>query len=210
VYRDALHALGDRRAQAAHVPECATAADERHTQAALEPFSAGDGNHADDAGARDVRAAARRQVAIRDLDDAQRARALRFLAQRQRGRLGVADVADGDGPVIPDHLVRPALGRRNGLGSDLAIEVDRRGLGTQVETHGARAVQRLECGRQHVLPRVLLHVIEASIAIDGPVHRAARLERAIDDVQHFTGRFIVDDVDNAHAAERAGIERLPS
>ena len=93
-------------------PERAAAADKRHPGRALEPFATGHGNDADDAGARHVRAAARRQIEIRDLDQPQRARrgpapcaaAARPPPRRSR-------TARVTGPVLPDDAIRLGLGR---------------------------------------------------------------------------------------------------
>ena len=46
-------------------------------------------------------------------------------------------------------------------------------------TNGEEAIER---GRQHVLTRVLLHVVEATSPVDCAVHGCANGELAIDDV----------------------------
>ncbi len=66
--------------------------------------------------------------------------------------------------------------------------------------------QAVERRRQHVLAGVLLHVLEAARPIDPPAHRTAR-NLPFDHV-HDAAVVFVDDVDDAGAAERAGIERL--
>ena len=59
----------------------ASAAQERHPRAAAEPLRRGDRDDADGAGARHVRAAARGQIEVLDVDQTQRPLALRFLAE---------------------------------------------------------------------------------------------------------------------------------
>ena len=73
--------------QSRNARQRAAAAEELDASAAAKLLPAADRDDADRAGARDVRAAARRQVEVRDLDQPQRSTARRFLAQRQRGRL---------------------------------------------------------------------------------------------------------------------------
>ena len=59
-----------------------------------------------------------------------------------------------------------------------------------------------------MLTGVLLHVIEPAGPVDDAVHRVVR-ERRVQHVQD-VAVLLVDDVDDAGAAQRAGVERLPA
>ena len=83
-----------------------------------------------------------------------------------------------------------------------------------MEADGARREQPVERRRQHVLPGVLLHVIEPPRPVDRAVHRSARARlrprAALDTMCSDLAVVLVHDVDD-HAdaiAERAGVERL--
>ena len=76
----------------------------------------------------------------------------------------------------------------------------------EMEADGSDLEQAIERGRQHVLAGVLLHVLEPARPVDPAVHRPG-LDLALDDV-HDAAVFVIDDVDDARGAERAGIERL--
>ena len=76
-----------------------------------------------------------------------------------------------------------------------------------MEALGAGLTHPVERRRQHVLAGVLLHVVEAPC----PVHRALDagpdLEAAVEHV-HEPAILVVDDVDDAAAAERAEVVGL--
>ena len=76
-----------------------------------------------------------------------------------------------------------------------------------METDRARPVQMIEGSRQHVLSRVLLHVIEPPRPVDDAVRAGAGLECAF---EHVRNRVIVavDHVDDTNAVQGAGVERL--
>src|SRR5262249_49619860 len=113
---------------------------------------------------------------------------------------------DAHRPILPDDPVRLALGAVNLLRRDLAREIDGRVLHAEMKALGPDAEQAIEGGRQHVLTRVLLHVIEPPRPVDRPVQRRRR-GRAIDDVEDPS--FVrVHDVEDADVAERARIGRL--
>jgi hypothetical protein len=79
-----------------------------------------------------------------------------------------------------------------------------------METLGAGGEQPIERRREHVLPGVLLHVIETARPVDTPHDARTGCQRAtLDDVQH-VAPLVVDDVHDARGVQRAGIERLPS
>ena len=81
-------------------------------------------------------------------------------------------------------------------------------VGAQMKADGLDAEQPDERSREHMLTRVLLHVIEST----RPVHDSANSlpdtrHRSIDNV-HNSATLIVDHVDHAGCAQRSGIERL--
>ena len=87
-------------------------------------------------------------------------------------------------------------------------EIDRRRLGSEMKTDGAHAGDPLECGGEHVLSRVLLHVLESPRPIY-PAGHAPPGRLALDDM-HDRPVLVVHDVDNAGIRERPGIEGLPA
>ena len=117
----------------------APAAHELDADAAAQALGRQHGDHADGAGARHVRAAARRQVVAFDVDDAERAAAPRLLAQRQRCRLGVGHEPDADRAVLPDDAVGFGLRRGNRPGG----QFDRRGRAWRRRRPG----ESRRCGR---------------------------------------------------------------
>ncbi len=116
-----------------------------------------------------------------DLDEAQRAGAVRFLAQRQRGRLFGGDEPDLNRAILPDDAVGLGLGSGDLGWRDRAMQVDGRRRRAQVEALGPRLAHAVEGRRQHVLAGVLLHVVEAPRPVDVAVHLRADVERAVDD-----------------------------
>jgi hypothetical protein len=169
------------------------------------------GEEADLARAVGVRAAAGAEVEALDLDDAQLARARRVLAEREaRGLLGRQSV-DADGAVLPDDFVGALDGALDALVRRVGqFDIYFRGVGRHAEAAGLRAEQLDESLRENVLPGVLLHVVEAARPIDaaahlGPFGRGV----ALYDVEHAL-RLSVDALDDAGAAERAGVRRLPA
>ena len=91
-------------------------------------------------------------------------------------------------------------------GRHLARKINRRVVGAHVEALGTDVTQPGECRRQHVLPGVLLHVIESSRPVDRAA-QANRGRRAIDDVQN-PAVLAVHHVEHADVAEHPDIERL--
>ena len=96
----------------------------------------------------------------------------RLLPQRQRRRFLGRREADRDRPVLPDDAVGFVHGALDVGRRGLALQVDRGHVAAHVEAHRAVVEQPIERGRQHVLARVLLHVIEASRPVDLAVSRA--------------------------------------
>ena len=80
--------------------------------------------------------------------------------------------------------------------------------GAEVKALGPRAGEPVERRREHVLAGVLLHVLEAARPVDRA--RGTRSLAAASRFDHVQDRAVVpiDDVDDARAAERAGVERL--
>ena len=185
----------------------ADAAHELHASAAAKTLGRLHGDRANAAGARDVRAAARRHVVAVDLDHAERSAAARLLAQRQRGGLGVGHEPDADRTVLPDDAVGFGLRRGNRLGGQVDGEVERGHDGAEVKADGAGLAEPVERRRQDVLPGVLLHVIEPARPVDRPVHAAPDRDLAVEHVPHLT-LIRLDDVDDERLAERPGVARL--
>src|SRR5947199_270188 len=78
--------LGRRRyrvAQRAKPPDSAYAAEKLDPRASLEPLESADDDRADLAGPADMRAAARREIEVLDIDQAERPLSDRLLAKRQ-------------------------------------------------------------------------------------------------------------------------------
>ena len=99
-HRVAQHPVRAERAAAAHELDAGPSA---------ETLPGGNGNEADGARARDVRAAAGRQVEALDVDEAQHPFAARFLPERKPGRFGRIREPDGNGTVFPNDPVRFVL-----------------------------------------------------------------------------------------------------
>ena len=57
----------------------------------------------------------------------------------------------------------------------LTRQVDRGAVNAKVKAHGPDTEESIECGRQQVLSRMLLHVIEAADPIDDAVNTSADL-----------------------------------
>src|SRR4051812_24134363 len=72
-----------------------------------------------------------------------------------------------------------------------------------LRSSGARAI---ECGRQHMLTRVLLHVFEAPRPVDHTVDGAG-CDWPLDHVQNHTV-VAIDDIDHARVPEPASVEWL--
>ena len=69
-----------------------------------------------------------------------------------------------------------------------------------MEADRADAEQAIDCRRQHMLARVLLHVIEPARPVDRAVDTISRHGRiAVDEVRDLTG-VVVDDIDDLQAA----------
>src|SRR5437870_1918128 len=96
--------------------------------------------------------------------------------------------------VFPDEAVRFELGRNDLVARQLTRQIDGRGVYPKMETDCTDAEQAIDCRRQHMLPRVLLHVIEAARPVDRAVDGLTRSRRvAVDDVRDLAG-VVVDDV----------------
>ncbi len=202
------HASGHGVPQRTVAGQRAAAAEKRDARAAAEPLRRGDGDDPDRAGARHVCSAARRQIEVLDVDQAERAFARGFLAQRQRRDLVRPGEADRHRPVFPDDPVGLVFRARDLRRRQLAGEVDRRVVRAEVKTLRPGAQQAIERRRQHVLPRVLLHVIETA----RPVDLAADATGGRGAVHHVQNPPIVGlhDVDDSSAGERPQVERLPA
>ena len=122
---------------------------------------------ADRAGAVDVRAAARRQIEAGDLDQPERALRARVPSAAAALAASAVDTKrietgrSSQTMRLASSTARSIVRRRR-----LARKVDRRDLRAHVEAHGPVVEEPIERRRQHVLPGVLLHVIEAARPVD--------------------------------------------
>ena len=73
--------------------------------------------------------------------------------------------------------------------------------GAQVKALGARMADRFEGRRQHVLSRVLLHVVEPARPVDDALDQGTRLQRPVDHVRD-SRILAVDHIE--HRAVRPG------
>ena len=78
-----------------------------------------------------------------------------------------------------------------------------------MEALGARTMHTIERSREHMLARVLLHMIEPPRPVDLPAHLGPLRERRRDDVHH-AAILEVDHVINPHPAEHPRVEGLPA
>ena len=83
-------------------------------------------------------------------------------------------------------------------------------VAAQVEALGPRLAHAVERRRQHVLAGVLLHVIEAPRPVDRAVARGAPTSSGPSTTCTSRSVVVIDDVDDAPAAERAEVVRLPA
>ena len=154
-----------------------------------------------------MRAPACGEVDVGDLDEAQQPLALGLLAERKpRGVFGGGE-PHRHRPVVPDDPVGLGLGGLDLLGGEDLVEVDRAGVGPEVEAHRPRLEQPVEGGRQHVLAGVLLHVIESPGPVDLAVDGGAGGERPIQHVGDLTV-LAVDHLEHGGIAQPPRVERL--
>src|SRR5439155_27113833 len=160
------------------------------------------------AGAPRVGAAAGRDVPVRDLDDADRARHLGRLAEREPPRALRVGPVPLDRPVLPHHAVRLALERLDLAPSRLAPgDLDAGALLPEMGRERGSAEHPLERGGEDVLAGVLLHVVEAPRPLDLGVELGPRSARRLDDVPDPS---VLPGLDVGHraVAERAAVRLL--
>src|SRR5262249_61310277 len=99
--------------------------------------------------------------------------AIDLLADASLGQLFGRAVADVDGPVFKNCLISRALGAEQMRpGRFLSAEIDGAEIGSEMEGDGGQRKTLLKhCGKQ-MLASVLLHVVEAAGATQGPLHQA--------------------------------------
>jgi hypothetical protein len=146
-----------------------------------------------------VRAAAGREIVILDVDEPQRSGPAGLLAHTHRRGFFSGGESDRHRTVFPHHAVGISLGFANFIGSDLSREIDGRRQLPHVETLGAHAEEAIERRRQHVLPGVLLHVIEPPRPVDGAADHLAWFQGAAHDVSDGPV-FTIDHVGYRHSA----------
>jgi hypothetical protein len=78
-----------------------------------------------------------------------------------------------------------------------------------VKALGPRLQKTIEGRRQHMLPGVLLHVVEAAGPVDAAGDACPLLEMPVDEVQDRAG-VRVHYLDDASGAKHAEVERLPA
>ena len=111
-----------------------------------------------------MRTAAGAAIQILNGDDANDAFPLGWLAKAQILR-GIFET-DGYRPVLEDNFIGAALGFPNLRRLEDTGDIDGARFDAQMETHGLCVEQVDQHGRQKMLARVLLHVIEAALPVD--------------------------------------------
>ena len=167
------------------------------------------GNQSDPACSGDVGPAARGQVEVLHFDQSEHPAPGGLFSQRQRGGLLRSDETDVDRPVLPDDAVgfvhrRGHLARRR-----LARQIDGARVAAQVKALGPIREQPIERRRQHVLARVLLHVVETASPVDRAAHRGPFRREAPPHMSD-AAVFLIDDVDHPDLAQRSDVEGLPA
>ncbi len=119
------------------------------------------------------------QVEVLDINEPQLgALRRRNLAHAHGPRFIGGGKANSHRPVVEDNFVGQLLGRRDLRGRErVGREIDGATLIAHVKRHSCKTVELFKCGRQHVLARVLLHVIAPPLDVDGAFDRVARLNR---------------------------------
>ena len=160
--------------------------------------------------------AARRDVKAGDLDEPERPRPIRLLAKRQACSFLRGGETDSDRMILPDNPVGPVLGSFDVCGGQRSVEIDRRRRRTEVEALGAGADHAIERGRQHMLPGVLLHVLESSVPVnlavdDLQLSIASRNDPAFEFAFENMENLAIlgaHDVDDTGRTEVTGVKRL--
>ena len=155
-----------------------------------------------------MRAAARGDVEVLHVNQPQAAGPSGLLSQRERRRLFGLGESDRDGPIVPDDPVRLVFDAIDVGSRDDPVQIDGRRCGAEVEALGPCPREPVERRGEHVLPCVLLHVLEAP----GPVDPSADRSRGQFPFDHMKDRPVVSihHIDDGDVAEPAGVERLPS
>ena len=149
------------------VAQRAPTAQELEAQVSAHPLPLQYLDDPDLAGAPRVRAAAGRDVPVRDLDDTDSPPHLGRLAQRKALHALLVDPVPHDLAVLPHDPVQDPLEALDRTPIDVGEpHLDRAALLAQVGRERLRAELALERRREHVLPGVLLHVLEAAGPVD--------------------------------------------
>ena len=226
-HREKTHRCRRRVAERAKPPERAAAAEKLDPLTTLEPVPRRDRDDADRAGPGDVRAAARRQIEAVDVDEPKLPFPPRLLAERHPRRIGGVGERNLHRPIFPDDSIGLVLGGGDVARRQLAREVDRRHGCAEVKADGPDVEQMIERRGQHVLSRVLLHVIEPPRPVDRAVNVLPGLQAGSSGPGRFGGSertrpprgkrgkhvsdaavLGIEDVDDGQSAERASVERL--
>ena len=158
--RDRLANALERAIRFPRIPNHAVAADEFDARLFLCSFNAGDQNWSDLPGCADVRPTAGGAVVTSDVDHADLPRSFRRFAQSRPGKVFLGEISHRSNPILLNNAIRQVL-RFCGLLTRYRIhwQVDRAGNGAQMKA-GRRPIEEFDEGLgQHMLARVLLHVI---------------------------------------------------
>jgi hypothetical protein len=153
-----------------------------------------------------MRSAAGGEIEPVDVDHPQLATALWFLTQWKARRLVCRDEPDRDRSILPDDAIGLVFGTGNLERRDFACEIDCGAGRPQVEALRSYFEEVVERRRQHVLPGVLLHVIETPPAVDRAAYGLAHFQPRVRDVIDFA--VLVEDIDDPRCAEHTRVERL--
>ena len=125
------------------------------------------------------------------------------------GAMRVTDVVDEDDGSVTHVTELKTENLEVKTGDGVSCEIDRGCVRAQVESHRAYPEQPIEGRRKHVLPRVLLHVIEPPRPVDRAAHVRPAVEGSLHDVTDLA-ILTIDHINDARAAERSRVERLPA
>jgi hypothetical protein len=123
------------------------------------------------------------------------------------------ELFDGDGPnhdgaVLLDHPIGEAFGACHHLGREsAALEVDGARVVSHMKGHGVQIAGFYERPGEHVLSRVLLHVIESTVPVDRAVDVPRRWRTTFHGVQHRLALALLH-IDDGEASDAANIRRL--
>jgi hypothetical protein len=165
-------------------------------------------HNADLARAPDVRPAARLEIGALNLNGAKDSRALDSFANAVLRQIFRCAVAHRHGTIFENNLVCRALRAFQDFVRWLrTAQINGAQFRSQVKRNRGPAEAFLKHGRQKMLPRVLLHMIEAARPFNATVHRPPA-KFAVNDMQNFLA--VVPDIQHVGFAKTPQIMRLPA